>query len=81
MYAKYAGLTENSKLKKYHHVSIDGEFKNDCRVWELFLSNPQVVCRLFIDIEDYDYSKHNQYLNFYTDASRNINLGMGMMYK
>ena len=81
MYAKYVGLTENSKLKKHHHIAIDSEFKKDCRVWELFLSNPRAVCRPFIDIEDHDHSKHNKHLNFCTDASRKEILGMEMMYK
>ena len=34
MYAKFATVPE---LKKHHHVRLDKEFKEDCRVWTCFL--------------------------------------------
>ena len=33
MYAKYSKITGDKKLKSYHHVTLDKEFKEDCRVW------------------------------------------------
>ena len=46
MYAKYAYLItkgEEHILKPHHHVQLDHEFKNDCQIWDLFLSNPNAV--------------------------------------
>ena len=35
MYAKFMNLSQN--LKKHHHLRIDKEFKEDCKVWLNFL--------------------------------------------
>ena len=47
MYAKYSKKSLRTRngtaLKQYHHVNLDVEFRNDCRVWEIFLQNPMVV--------------------------------------
>ena len=87
MYAKYAHLcckphnvAGELKLKLYHHVKIDHEFKSDCKVWEQFLDNPQlhlVVNRPMIDLNMFQTSKQ---IAFFTDASAAISLGFGCMY-
>ena len=62
MYSKYSrvvnigGSPTNAaefKLKQYHHVRLDAEFKLDCHVWLNFLkTDPEiqkVVCRPMVD--------------------------------
>ena len=70
MYAKYGGnhlLTKSGKLlKQHHHVSLDQEFRNDCKVWYTFLMHQNTVNRLFIDLDKW-VSVNT--LRFYTDAS------------
>ena len=71
MYAKISTCSNNGKkLKQYHHVSVDSEFKKDCLVWKFFLDNVDktVLCRPFIDIDKFSESLT---LNFFTDASLN----------
>ena len=83
MYAKYSEVAtrqSNSKLKPHHHVRLDAEFRNDCRIWDLFLQNQSAVCRPFIDIKDKEHTWTAKQLKFYTDASKNQFLGIGMMF-
>ena len=87
MYAKIPsiayGKTEQeksvAKLKKYHHVKLDVEFKGDCSVWLKLLEHHRAValCRPFTD-----FSKEKTYvqLNFYTDASLAVEKGFGCVY-
>ena len=84
MYAKYSHIVKPGKkgydkLKKYHHVRLDKEFKFDCTIWGLFLngSNRQIVYRPMIDIKKLETAKS---LNFYSDASKNKKLGFGCIY-
>ena len=56
IYAKCAQLEKGKngrRLKPYHHVALDSEFKFDCSIWRVFLSNyrNQAVCRPMIDLE------------------------------
>ena len=47
MYSKFAakGITKSGKrLRKFHHISLDAEFKLDCEVWIQFLSSQHMVC-------------------------------------
>ena len=88
MYAKFTGMIElwgkhrkcevNKKMQKYHHVRLDGEFKDDCWVWRSFLSGGNwAVCRPMVDFE----VEHNsQTLNFFTDATKGKQLGFGGIY-
>ena len=46
MYVKFSGPSL-SKLKPHHHIQLDGEFKQDCRIWESFLTNDLI--RPFVD--------------------------------
>ena len=68
MYAKFSKFATigrqgkfrvESILKQHHHVKLDREFKDDCRMWVQFLeSNPDTAgetstyttCRPFVDL-------------------------------
>ena len=83
MYSKFANIT-NSKgrqLKHYHHVKLDSEFKSDCLVWTNFLNSAKeekaLLCRPFVDLFAFDTSKT---IDFFSDASKNENLGFGVFY-
>ena len=50
MYAKYSNICDingNKKkqlvLKPHHHISLDKEFKSDCRIWLQLLQNQQII--------------------------------------
>ena len=77
MYAKCSGI----KLKSYHHVHLDNEFKNDCRVWCSFLENAEVdkqmLCRPFVDLNMFESSIM---LQFFTDATKSPELGFGCYF-
>ena len=86
MYAKIPGyiygLLQNRKLKHYHHVSLDREFKQDCYVWLNFPkeanNNRKLLCRPFIDwTQEFTATE----LRFYTDATANEYLGFGALYQ
>ena len=69
-------VSKNGKaLKAHHHVKVDNELRNDCRVWEIFLGHQTTVTRPFIDFQKTMVT--SQELAFYTDSSRNHNLGFG----
>ena len=76
MYVKFSGSKFNS-LKQYHHVKIDREFKDDCRMWELFLTNINAVVQPFIDLSEHVIADR---INFYTDSSANGKLGFGGIF-
>ena len=86
MYSKFSGIIDGKKaLKKYHHVKLNREFKQDCNVWIDFLggndSSEQirsVMKRPFVDLcKEID---EKEVLNFYTDTSGNFELGFGCMF-
>ena len=63
MYAKYAMLSMTAtrkRLKHYHHVKLDAEFKSDCLVWVRFLENADtdkhMLCRPFMDLLSFESS-------------------------
>ena len=70
MYAKIKAKTE--KLKSYHHIKLDQEFKSDCLTWLSFLQNEEgdriqkVMCRPWVDLT---VCKEAPELDFFTDAS------------
>ena len=78
MYAKFSGL-ESKKLKPFHHVRLDQEFKNDCQVWIDFLNSGHIstIFRPFVDLKKVTMATE---LNFYTDASKNENFGFGCVF-
>ena len=73
MYSKLEGL-QTKNLKQYHHVTLDSEFINDCRMWTSFLEmkNNIALNRPFID---WYGMKGSEILEFYTDASSKIGYG------
>ena len=79
MYSKYASKIEGEgALKQYHHISLDSEFRNDCAMWGKFLLHQEEVCRPFIDFDK--NSIHAETLGFYTDASKDKELGFGCYF-
>ena len=83
MYAKYVSLKnsemKSGKLKLYHHVSLDAEFRFDCELWKTFLTHYRdlAICRPMIDLEKTTLATE---LKFWTDASANQRLGMGAVF-
>ena len=80
MYSKFAGIQESKNLRKYHHITLDQEFKQDCRMWLKFLQNSTEnnIARPYTDIIEGDLSEN--ILNFTSDASANESLGYGTFY-
>ena len=86
MYSKYSNLTKGknrnatqeigsgSQLKPYHHINLDSEFRQDCKVWLSFLDKePEwAVNRPFSDVAE---KLQADLLDFYTDASGRIGFG------
>ena len=72
---------EGRKLKQFHHVRLDKEFIEDCKVWLDFLKESESrhnnLCRPFIDL---DSTTEASMLNFYSDSSASENLGMGAIF-
>ena len=67
------------KLKHYHHIRMDKELVLDCEIWLTFLYNAEsrMICRPFSDIN----SKSDlRILNFYMDASKAVEKGIGCIY-
>ena len=78
IYSKFANL-DRSKMKHYHHVSLDKEFKFDCEIWRFFLENAKnlAICRPMIDLNKFESATE---LCFYTDSSANEKLGCGGIF-
>ena len=70
----------NKRLKQHHHVKLDSEFMFDCKIWRVFLTNfrNKAVCCPMIDLEAATVMAKQ--LNFSSDASANVSLGMGGVY-
>ena len=82
MYAKCLALEfskSGKKLKQHHHITIDSEFRFDCKIWETFLTHYQqsAVCRPMIDM---DKSITAEQLQFFSDASAAETLGFGAVF-
>ena len=76
MYMKLSG--KMCQLRPYHHVRIDKDFKDDCKVWLEFLSTGKLsVCRPFVDLNAFQSARQ---LDFYMDATKNPELGMGGVF-
>ena len=65
-----------SRLKQYHHVRLDAEFKQDCATWLAFLDNTSVsvVNRPMIDLA---LTVSAEDISFSSDASAAHQLGFG----
>ena len=75
------GDAQGIMLKQHQHVHLDKQFKLDCLIWKQFLKNAQALqlCRKFVDWHGTGCVTAEQ-LTFYTDASKNPNLGMGGIF-
>ena len=62
-----------SKLKPYHHIRPSKENVADSEMWLSFLRHPSVFARPFMDFLD----DKGQEVDFFSDASKNPELGMG----
>ena len=62
------------KLKKHHHIQLSLENRADLEMWKYFLHHPSAYCRNFMDFNK-TWSVTD--ILFFTDASRNENLGYG----
>ena len=60
--------------KPHHHTYLKKGHRQDLAMWLEFLSHQSVYCRPFLDFDN--VIKADQ-VNFYTDASRNFDLGAG----
>ena len=67
-------------LKQHHHININKSFRSDCEVWEYFLTNASLsqLCRPYIDLNEKIQATQ---LRFTTDATLNLNLGMGGIFE
>ena len=91
MYAKFSevlntgGVPANSfqyKFKQHYHVRTDAEFKKDCDIWLLFLTDPKwsrVVNRPMVDLTLKPIDAKD--ISFYSDASAAESLGFGAILK
>ena len=74
-------ITESGiELKGYHHIRVNADLKEDCRMWLKFLTTKPaetVLCRPFVDLEMIETSET---LNFYTDSLANEDLGFGCVF-
>ena len=77
MYAKFTNQTQN--LKQYHHIRLDREFKDDCKMWQRFLSdtNTYSVAHPFVDHKLPEETAEQLY---FSDASKNGLLGLGAIF-
>ena len=83
MYTKFSKLQEEKKLKKYHHINLDREFKEDCKVWKTFLEVPnentaKKISRPFMDV--WSERETSDTIQFYSDATANEVLGFGVIF-
>ena len=64
-------------LKQYHHVTLNADFLQDCRVWTQFLKAEDVhICHPFIDFSN----PEGEILNFASRAAKSGKLGMGVVF-
>ena len=66
--------TTGNTLKPHHHVRIDKALRLDLHLWRTFIANQEAYCRPFLD---FFTSLQAEEINFYTDATRNPELGAG----
>ena len=72
----YAFTSSKEKLlKEHHHIWVNAEMRSDISMWLKFLETPLAYARPFLD---YDEDTIPEDINFYTDATKNENLGGGI---
>ena len=87
MYSKFNGIINTGscvskmsaeyKLKQFHHVRLDKEFKLDCAIWLEFLQGnlQNVVNRPMVD--QLNSPVTDRAIGFYSDVSASKSLGFG----
>ena len=72
-------MAEDTKLKAYHHIKLNQEFKLDCEICQIFLEEYRnlALSRPMVDI---DVFVSSQELFLYSDASENVKLGAGAVF-
>ena len=66
-------------LQQHHHVRLDREFKEDCKVWINFLEHTSVgIMRPFIDLNTV---LNADILDWYTDSAKGPRLSFGGVFK
>ena len=68
----------NKCSKPDHHIYMNKEFKSDLESWLVFLRHQSVFSRPFFQ---FDKEHNSEQLDWYTDASRNPELGMGGVHE
>ena len=75
-------MQQQKKLKPYHHISTDKEFRQDCGVWINFLaasaSDKSLLARPFLD---WDLQSTVHEIRFWSDSSANPELGFGAVLR
>ena len=80
MYSKYSKKNINPKLRAYHHVRLDSEFREDCKMWIHFLNMHDIssISRPYLDMRG-PLETADQIL-FHSDATANKDLGYGIIF-
>ena len=63
-----------SKLKPFHHIRVNGEMREDLRMWQTFIEHPSIYARSFADFHKTILVTE---IRMMSDASRAVNLGFG----
>ena len=66
--------TADTKLKPHHHIRVNGEMRSDLSTWKVFLENPSVFSRPFMDFSKYWYAEE---ICMFSDASKKSSRGFG----
>ena len=85
MYAKFSNIinfkqavAQDNKIKSYHHIILDQEFRFDCLMWEIFLQkNNKRFARPIIDFSETLIATKTK---FETDASLAFDKGSGCYF-
>ena len=62
-----------AKLLRHHHVRITAECRMDLEIWRMFLDEPLIFCRPFLDF----YEQVAEDIDMYSDASGSQVKGFG----
>ena len=63
----------SSKMKSHYHVKVTNKMKQDLAIWQVFLLNPIVYCRPFMEFGKVTAED----ILMYSNASRSAEKGMG----
>ena len=66
-------LGDNDKLLPHHHIRITNECRLDMQIWKVFLSEPMIFCRPFLD----SFQQTAEDIDMYSDASGAVTKGFG----